>query len=130
MGDMDPFSGQAGNDGRIMSSFAHDPQDGLGSEPRGPVLVMPPARPPKRPHIWVQRAWLVVFVLFCLEIGILLMVLPWTKVWTENSLLVGYPKVREFLMQHFVRGLVSGLGLVDIGMGIAEAVRYRETPGA
>ena len=113
-----------------MSSFAHDPQDGLGSEPRGPVLVMPPARPPKRPQVWVQRAWLVVFVLFCLEIGILLMVLPWTKVWTENSLLVGYPKVREFLMPHFVRGLVSGLGLVDIGMGIAEAVRYRETPDA
>jgi len=113
-----------------MSSFAHDSQNGVGSESRGPVLVMPPSRPPKRPHVWVQRAWLVVFVLFCLEIGILLMVLPWTKVWTDNSLLAGFPQVRHFLMQNFVRGLVSGLGVVDIWMGIAEAVRYREAPDA
>jgi hypothetical protein len=33
-------------------------------------------------------------------------------------------------MQNFVRGLVSGLGLVDIWMGVAEAVRYREAPDA
>jgi len=27
-----------------------------------------------------------------------------------------------------VRGVVSGLGLVDIWMGVAEAVTYRESP--
>ncbi len=69
-------------------------------------------------------------MLFCLEVGIILTVLPWTRIWTENSLLLGYPRVRELLMLNFVRGLVSGLGLVDIWMGIAEAVRYRETPDA
>jgi hypothetical protein len=78
----------------------------------------------------VQRIWLVVFVLFCLEVGIILTALPWTRIWTENSLLLGYPQIREFLMHNFVRGLVSGLGLVDIWMGVAEAVRYRETPDA
>ncbi len=91
---------------------------------------MPPPTPPKRPHLWLQRIWLVVFVLFCLEVGILLIVLPWTRIWTDNSLLLGFPQIREFLMQDFVRGLISGLGLVDIWMGVAEAVRYRETPDA
>jgi len=95
----------------------------------GPVLVMPPPQKPKR-RLWVMRLWLVIFVLFCLEVGIILTVLPWTRVWTENSLLLGHPQLREFLMQNFVRGLVSGLGLVDIWMGIAEAVRYREGPDA
>jgi hypothetical protein len=66
--------------------------------------------------------------LFCLEVGIVLTVLPWTRIWTENSLLLGHRQVQEFLQQNFVRGLVSGLGLIDIWMGIAEAIRYREGP--
>jgi hypothetical protein len=114
-----------------MSAFAQEPpQDGNRLQPDGSVLVMPPPPPRKRPHLWLQRIWLVVFVLFCLEVGIVLIVLPWTRIWTDNSLLLGLPQIREFLMQDFVRGLISGLGLVDIWMGVAEAVRYRETPEA
>jgi hypothetical protein len=113
-----------------MSSFAQEPQDSNAPGPDGPVLVMPPQTPPKRPSLWLQRIWLVLLVLFCLEVGILLIVLPWTRIWTDNSLLLGYPRIREFFMQDFVRGLISGLGLVDIWMGVAEAVRYRETPDA
>jgi hypothetical protein len=94
----------------------------------GPVLVMPPVKKPVGPHRWLQRLWLVVFVLFCLEVGILLTVLPWTRLWTGNSLLASYPTLQDFMMYGFVRGVVSGLGLIDIWMGIAEAVTYRETP--
>ena len=72
------------------------------------------------------RVWLVVFVLFCLEVGILLTVLPWTRLWSDNTLLAGFPAMKEFFSSNFVRGLVSGLGLVDIWMGVAEAVTYRE----
>jgi hypothetical protein len=112
-----------------MSSFADD-RGSAQSEPDGPILVMHPPQKPKRRSLWVKRLWLIVFVLFCLEVGIILTVLPWTRIWTENSLLLGHPQLREFLMKNFVRGLVSGLGLVDIWMGIAEAVRYREGPDA
>ena len=109
-----------------MSSFTQEPRDGNRLEPNRPVLVMSQPLPPRRPHVWLRRIWLVVFVLFCLEVGIILTVLPWTRIWTDNSLLLGHLRIREFLMQDFVRGVVSGLGLVDIWMGIAEAVRYRE----
>ena len=125
-----PFSILALDKRRMMSSFAGDPQGGGQPEHDGPVLVMPPPQEPKRPHLWVKRFWLVVFVLFCLEVGIILTVLPWTRIWTENSLLLGHPELRSFLQQNFVRGLISGLGLVDIWMGIAEAVSYREGPDA
>jgi hypothetical protein len=106
--------------------FAQAP--GADSEPStgGPVLVMLQAKEPRRPHRWLQRLWLVVFVLFCLEVGIVLTVLPWTRLWTENSLLLGFPAVKVFMNHNFVRGLVSGLGLVDIWMGVVEAVTYRE----
>jgi hypothetical protein len=113
----------------FLSYFAEE-SPGPDNAPQyaGPLLVMPPVKKPKRPALWLHRLWLVVFVLFCLEVGIILTVLPWTKLWTDNSLLLSYPAVREFLMLGFVRGVVSGLGLVDIWMGVAEAVTYRETP--
>ncbi len=109
-----------------MSNLSESPGAESGPQSGGPVLVMPPATPPKRPHRWLQRLWLVVLVLFCLEIGILLTVLPWTKLWTDNSLLMGFPALKQFFSNNFVRGLVSGLGLIDIWMGVAEAVTYRE----
>lgn len=116
--------------GPTIACFSEAPGPEPQSPPHGagPVLVMPPAKPPNVPHRWLQRLWLVVFVLFCLEIGILLTVLPWTSLWTSNSLLIGFPALKEFLSHNFVRGLVSGLGLIDIWMGVAEAVTYRETP--
>lgn len=88
---------------------------------------MPPARKRlSRWELWRRRVFLIIFVLFCLEIGIILTVAPWTPFWTSNSLIAAYPKVREFLAYGFVRGVVSGLGIADIWMAVAEAVRYRE----
>jgi hypothetical protein len=57
-------------------------------------------------------------------------VLPWTLAWTQNSLILHYPNLRDFLGLNFVRGLASGLGLVDIWVGIWEAVHYREREAA
>ncbi len=114
--------------GPTVSYFGEAPDPGPETPPSGPVLVMPPAKNSKPPHRWLQMLWLVVFVLFCLEVGIILTVLPWTKLWTDNSLLISFPAVKEFLNYGFVRGLVSGLGLVDIWMGVVEAVTYREHP--
>jgi hypothetical protein len=93
---------------------------------RGPVLV--PASPGQAgtEPLWAQRLKLVVFVLFCIELGMLLAVLPWTRVWAENSLLAARPALRAFLQHDFIRGAFTGLGLVDIWLGIREAVTYRE----
>jgi len=113
--------------GYIMSALEQGPQNRNLHQPSGPILVMPP--PPQRPskwELWRRRIFLMIFVLFCLEIGIILTVAPWTTFWTSNSLLASYPKLREILMYPFVRGVVSGVGVTDIWLAIAEAVRYRE----
>jgi len=75
---------------------------------------------------WLRRLSLVVYVAFCIEIGMLLIVLPWTQVWTENSLLLSRPELKALLQQGFVRGLVTGFGILDLWLGISEAVHYRE----
>jgi hypothetical protein len=109
-----------------MANFARQGAND-GADRKGPVLVMP--SPPNRPSrwgIWRARLFLVEFIFVCLLIGILLIAAPWTFLWSNNSLVIGMPRLREFLMNDFVRGLVSGLGLIDIWLAISEAVRYRE----
>ena len=79
-----------------------------------------------RGTVWLHRISLVIFVIFCIELGMLLAVLPWTPVWVNNGLVVAYPLLKSFLQQNFVRGLVTGFGLVDIWIGIWEAVHYSD----
>ncbi len=112
--------------GPTVSFFADLPNPHSVREDAGPVLVMPPKETGRRRGVWAQRVWLLVFVLFCLEVGIILTWCPWTKLWNENSILLSYPRLRDFLMLGFVRGVISGLGLINIWMGISEAIRYRE----
>lgn len=107
------------------NAFSELPRPGDNGASPGPVLVVPPA-PQHGRSVWLRRTWLVIFVLFCIEVGIILVVLPWTRIWTGNSILLSYPALREFLMNGFVRGAITGLGLVDLWMGISEAVSYRE----
>ena len=76
--------------------------------------------------IWLQRTLLVIYVLFCIELGLMLVIVPWTRLWAGNSLLLRWPSVQTWLMHGFVRGAISGLGFVDIWLGVLEAARYRD----
>jgi len=76
--------------------------------------------------LWLRRTKLVIFVAVCVELGMILVVMPWTPFWTENSLVQSFPALRWIVRENFVRGIVSGIGLVDVWMGIWEAAKYRE----
>ncbi|MGB9256253.1 MAG: hypothetical protein WCC25_15550, partial [Candidatus Korobacteraceae bacterium] len=122
-----PFPARASKCGHIMSAFDQGPQDHNLSQTHGPVLVVPPQQPkPGKWELWRRRIFLIVFVLFCLEIGIILTVAPWTSFWLNNSLILSYPQVREVLAYPFVRGLISGLGIADVWLAVAEVVQYSE----
>jgi hypothetical protein len=82
--------------------------------------------PPSHPPVWTQRLLLVVEVAIAVWAGMLVMVLPWTHLWTDNPLLTGWPSLKFILNQSFVRGMISGVGLVDVWMGVSEAVHYRD----
>ena len=84
------------------------------------------AEPPSRVEIWRQRLWLGIKVLFFIQIGMMLVVMPWTLVWTQNSLTASHVWLHDLLNHGFVRGAVSGLGIVNLWIGISDAVSYRE----
>ncbi len=92
------------------------------------MLSDKPATPRSRGRIWARRLFMVVLVLFCIELGMALVVLPWLSVWTANSLVQSYPQLQSFLGNYFVRGAFTGLGLIDIWIGVWEAVHYRDNP--
>jgi hypothetical protein len=96
-----------------------------------PPQIRPEASQSVRPAteglpIWMQRTFLVIFVVLCIEIGIVLIAVPWRPVWSNNALLSDYPQLRTFMRLGFVRGVVTGIGLLDIWIGIWEAVHYSE----
>jgi hypothetical protein len=77
--------------------------------------------------VWLQRFSLIVLVLFCLYIGGIVAALPWLPgYWIHNAWLVDHPAVRAVLMQGWARGIVSGIGLLDIWIGVSEAIHYRD----
>ncbi len=80
--------------------------------------------------IWLQRLSLFVLVLFCVYLGVLVLVLPWwTRIWDHNAFIEARPMLGSILHNGAVRGIISGLGLLDIWIGISEAVNYRDYRG-
>jgi hypothetical protein len=56
---------------------------------------------------------LVVLVLF--ELGILLILLPWSsQYWDHNYFLGRYPELIRILLNPSMRGIISGFGVLDI----------------
>jgi hypothetical protein len=112
------------------------PAHGTGSQHSAPEqeqhsesqvqVAPPPTSLHTYPPIWMQRFFLVSTVIFCLWVGLVLCVLPWLPAWTENALVSDYPTLRWFLGTGFIRGLATGLGLLDLWIGISEAVHYRD----
>ena len=106
--------------------------DRTGVEPQAQTSMTAVLAPPEKtaaeqpPPVWMQRFFLVTTVIFCLWVGFVLAVLPWQPAWTENGLLINSPNLRWFLGTGFVRGMATGLGILDLWIGISEAVHYRD----
>jgi hypothetical protein len=49
-------------------------------------------------------------------------VLPWSSFWGRNFFVEHWPALLPWIANDFVRGAVSGLGMVNIAAGIADLV--------
>ena len=128
-GSMQPGSFRSGRfSWRLMSG---QPQLFQPSEPTVEERPVDRGEPAKRTApVWLQRLSLFVLVLFCVYLGVLVMVLPWwTRIWDRNEFIQARPWLAMVLHNCAVRGMISGLGLLDIWIGISEAVHYRDYRG-
>ena len=90
-----------------------------------PAEAQPVEAAPEAP-VWLQRLFMIVYVVFCLQLGIMLIVLPWKEPWSNNNLLAHWPALRHLWEHGFFRGAISGLGFLDLWLGISGAVNYRD----
>ncbi len=75
---------------------------------------------------WHHKLASMVFVFFCFEVGAFLLLFPWLdNLWEYNYFATLVPAWEPFWTSPYVRGAVSGLGLVNIWISFAELFRLR-----
>ena len=85
-----------------------------------------------------SRLTVIFFIVLCLEAGVCLAVLPWWQPWGmggwgDNYFLVyaaqriGSPGLTRAVASGWVRGAVTGLGLLNLAMAFWEMFHFRET---
>jgi hypothetical protein len=72
------------------------------------------------PEAEIRRFNRLLFVIYFLEVGLLLIVVPWSVFWERNFFAESNPGLSALLQNNYIRGAVSGLGVVNIFAGFVE----------
>ena len=73
----------------------------------------------------LNKVLFVIYVLYCFEVGIFLIVFPWVRLWEQNLLLGYHPFLQVLFLNNFFRGAVSGLGIANVILGAFEVARFQ-----
>jgi hypothetical protein len=72
----------------------------------------------------LNRLLHVVLLLIWLELGLVLILIPWSEIWDVNYFLYQYPSLGLVMKNAYLRGAVSGLGVINVFLAL-EAFRRR-----
>jgi hypothetical protein len=77
---------------------------------------------------WLERSELFLRVLVRLLLGLVLTVGPWVLplFWDQNPLFLRFPDLGAWAMRGWARGLVSGLGLLNLWIAFHDAIRHNK----
>lgn len=83
----------------------------------------------------LQRLSFYFYVFYCFEVGIFLLIVPWwlPQVWEQNYFYYLVPFLKPLFLNGYFRGAVSGLGVLNILLGVLEVIhneqvkRFRRT---
>jgi hypothetical protein len=109
----------------LPASPAQQPGLGQASAP-GPVLAATPeAHTHQRIPRWLERSELFLRVLLRMYIGLAVCYAPWSRMfWDQNPLFLQFPTLSIYAAHGAVRGLVSGLGLLNLWIAFHDAIRH------
>ena len=81
--------------------------------------------PDKPVYHWYHKMSAVIFITFCLEIGLFLLIFPWTDYWPVNYFSTLIPAWSSYWDNMYVRGAISGLGVLNLYISFIEIFRLR-----
>lgn len=61
-----------------------------------------------------------VFLAYFVEVGLLLLVVPWSPYWDRNYFIQMWPALEIVARNNLVRGAVSGLGVINLWAAMSE----------
>jgi hypothetical protein len=93
--------------------------------PHAGEVFTEPVAVPRREYHWYHKMSAALFITFCLEIGMFLVIFPWTQWWDGNYFSSHLPALRPYWDNTYVRGAVSGLGVVNLYISLIEVLRLR-----
>ena len=104
----------------------------MPSEPQRPEESAPPSAFAGGPvifdrprHRWHQKIFATMVVIFCMAIGLFLLIFPWTSYWETDYFASLIPQWHAYWDNMYIRGAVSGLGVVNLYISILEIYRLR-----
>ena len=92
----------------------------LSPNPRPRPLTGGHKQTPRQVPVWLLYFELAVRVLVRIYLGLVLVALPWTTYWSSNHLLLLVPHLVPLALNGATRGIVSGLGFLNIWIGMQD----------
>ena len=87
--------------------------------------LVPETIPAPPRHHWYHKISAVIFIVFCMELGMFLMIFPWSGLWDRSYFPSLSPVWRQYWDNAYWRGMISGLGAVNLYISLAEIFRLR-----
>ena len=82
---------------------------------------------PQRIPRWLERSELFLRVLLRMYIGLAVCYAPWAKLfWDQNPIFVQFPTLSIYAANGAVRGMGSGLGLLNLWIAFHDAFRRKD----
>ena len=126
------FSSSAGSGSALTyrNGLDGEQSDRIGSQ----MPVVNGSRPmgqQRKRRPWITALLLAEFLLAItvrIFVGVIVMVLPWSPLWDSNHVLQTFPHLATLLSYGATRGVVSGLGLMNLWIAVDDTLHRSGTP--
>ncbi|HTS64315.1 MAG TPA: hypothetical protein VMH28_19970 [Candidatus Acidoferrales bacterium] len=95
------------------------------SEPRPVAAAEAPRAMYPSDYPWYHKMWAFIFITFCLEIGLFLLIFPWTDYWGSNYFSNLLPQMETWWDNMYLRGAISGIGAANLYISCVEIFRLK-----
>jgi hypothetical protein len=106
------------------------PAPGAPSDPASAPKPEPETAPHPPHHVprWLERTELFLRVLLRMYVGLAALFVPWWhSVWDPNPLFLRFPSLGDFATLGAVRGIVSGLGLLNLWIAFQNVISRKDS---